>query len=478
VIGVETAPNQDQQMLRAQVARASENIAGLEDSLRVVDSELEAMSDQRRQHQLLNDICESLDELHGLGASALFWGEQPDPRSVSAHMGRAREIASAFQNKIAAIEERRRALRENIQQELTKVDWLNEELAELQEQEERRRNEFVIEREVGPIPYRSMVMPWSTQGEDEHRLRKAMLAALLLAGMFGSGTALWELPIPDRTQEIEIPERLVKLVKQQQPKPVPKLEEKKPEPKEEEKKPEAKEEEKKIPEEQIAKEQTPKPAVEPVREEKKQARATAEKAGVLAFKSSLADLMDDSTPTKLGAEARINDSGQQASGGPAQRSLVVAQAQGGSGGINTAALSRNAGGPGGAGSKLSGVAFTRVESGIGADMKEADRPLSKGTGPSRTDEEIQIVFDRYKAALYRIYNRELRNDPTLQGKMILRITIEPDGQVSACKVESTDLGSPALVAEVVDRVKKFNFGAKDGVPRVSILYPIDFLPAG
>jgi hypothetical protein len=27
-------------------------------------------------------------------------------------------------------------------------------------------------------------------------------------------------------------------------------------------------------------------------------------------------------------------------------------------------------------------------------------------------------------------------------------------------------------------VKKFNFGAKDGVPRVSILYPIDFLPAG
>jgi hypothetical protein len=62
--------------------------------------------------------------------------------------------------------------------------------------------------------------------------------------------------------------------------------------------------------------------------------------------------------------------------------------------------------------------------------------------------------------------------------MILRITIEPDGQVSACKVESTDLGSPALVAEVVDRVKKFNFGAKDGVPRVSILYPIDFLPAG
>jgi hypothetical protein len=98
-------------------------------------------------------------------------------------------------------------------------------------------------------------------------------------------------------------------------------------------------------------------------------------------------------------------------------------------------------------------------------------------GPSRTDEEIQIVFDRYKAALYRIYNRELRNDPTLRGKMILRITIEPNGTVSACKVESTNLASSALSAEVVDRVGKFNFGAKDGVPRLTILYPIDFLPA-
>ena len=87
------------------------------------------------------------------------------------------------------------------------------------------------------------------------------------------------------------------------------------------------------------------------------------------------------------------------------------------------------------------------------------------------------MFDRYKAALYRIYNRELRTNPSLRGKMILRITIEPGGEVSACRVESTDLASATLTAEVVDRVKKFNFGPKAGVPRLTILYPIDFLPA-
>jgi len=40
------------------------------------------------------------------------------------------------------------------------------------------------------------------------------------------------------------------------------------------------------------------------------------------------------------------------------------------------------------------------------------------------------VFDRYKASFYRLYNRELRNNPALKGQMVLRLTIEPDGSVS------------------------------------------------
>ena len=93
----------------------------------------------------------------------------------------------------------------------------------------------------------------------------------------------------------------------------------------------------------------------------------------------------------------------------------------------------------------------------------------------RTDEEIQIVFDRYKAALYRLYNRELRKDPTLRGQMVLRLTIEPDGSVSLCGLQSSDMKAPDLAQRVVDSVTGFQFGAKE-VPAVTILYPIDFLP--
>jgi TonB family protein len=125
----------------------------------------------------------------------------------------------------------------------------------------------------------------------------------------------------------------------------------------------------------------------------------------------------------------------------------------------------------------SGVATGAITSEVAA-IQESARPLSEGAGPSRTDEEIQIVFDRHKSALYRLYNRELRNNPSLRGKMVLELTIEPDGTVSACRVVSTDLASPSLSADVVERVSRFNFGPKEGVPAITIRYPIDFLPAG
>jgi outer membrane biosynthesis protein TonB len=290
-------------------------------------------------------------------------------------------------------------------------------------------------------------LPWSEEREDQRRFRKTLLVSLLVALCFGILMVLWKLPLRETADVTEIPERLVKLVQRQMPKPpAPKpLEQKKPE---DETKPKQK-------------------------TETQQARAKAEQSGLLAFKSSLADLMDDAAAAKLGADARITNSGQQATG-QTQRSLVVAQAREGSGGINTAALSRNGGGTG---KKLGGVQFTRVESSVGAGMKDADRPLSSGPGPSRTDEEIQIVFDRYKATLYRIYNRELRTDPTLRGKMVLRMTIEPNGEVSACTIASSDLASDVLKKEVVERVMRFNFGPKENVSRVTILYPIDFLPA-
>jgi len=219
------------------------------------------------------------------------------------------------------------------------------------------------------------------------------------------------------------------------------------------------------------------------------ARKKAEHVGVLAFKDAFADLMNETDVPKLGAEDRLSKKGAAAAGRVvAQRSLVSNQAQGGaSGGIGNARVSRNIGTgngdklasafPGRGGGDGRGEGFAKVESSI-AGLEESSRPVSDGPPASRTDEEIQTVFDRYKAALYRIYSRELRKNPTLQGGMLLRITIETSGVVSMCIVESTDVTSNELVAKIVARVKRFNFGPNEEVPKMIILYPIDFLPAG
>ena len=127
---------------------------------------------------------------------------------------------------------------------------------------------------------------------------------------------------------------------------------------------------------------------------------------------------------------------------------------------------------------MGGVDVSRVSSSIGNGGDGfSDRPLAGGAMAGRTDEEIQIVFDRYKAALYRLYNRELRKNPTLRGQVIIKLTIEPDGSVSFCVLQSSDMNAPALAEQVIERVVTFDFGAKEDISAVTIIYPIDFLPA-
>ena len=205
------------------------------------------------------------------------------------------------------------------------------------------------------------------------------------------------------------------------------------------------------------------------------------RAGILAFREQFASLAQDKNAPRLGSDARYaaaDDVGQSSS-----NSVLTTNTPGASGGIDAGSLSRNVGGGGGRGGGgggnggMPGVKVAKATSSI-AGIGGGDRPKAhNGPGASRTDEEIQIVFDRYKSAFYRDYNRELRRNPTLQGKMVLRLTIEPDGAVSMCVLQSTDMDAPDLVTQVVGRVRTINFGAKDGVQAVTIVYPIDFLPA-
>ncbi len=461
---------QELEPLQAQIRKVRERVEALEGERSLVEAELETFAADQRRFEVLQGLCDGFVRLEELEAGELFWAGLTTEAAVAAgHLREVRNRIARFEGEIRGTREKQQALVAQIGRHRDQLDYFYDEVRQAHARDERRKDELVIEREAMPLPYRRMVMPWSTQGESESRFRRALLVALLLCLVFGYLIPLVTVPKPDLTV-VEIPKRLAMLVKKEPPRPAPVPER----PKEEKKpptdpqKPQPKAEEKAQP---VVAE---KPQAAPA--ETQTARKKAESRGVLAFKEAFADLIEETPVAKLGAEARVTSETAAGQARP-QRSLVAMQAQAGSsGGIGNAAVSRNIG-SGNADRLGAGVGFARVESAV-AGLAEEGRPLSDGPGPARTDEEIQIVFDRYKASLYRIYNTELRRDPTLGGKLLLRIIIEPGGEVSACTVESTDLTSKHLVAQIVDRVLRFNFGPKENVPRTFILYPIDFLPAG
>jgi len=311
--------------------------------------------------------------------------------------------------------------------------------------------------------YRSAELPWSVSEQEEQRFRRILKRTLLVLLIFAFIMPFLPLPKIPRDEPVELPPRLAQLLLEKQTPPPPVAKPAEPELKQ----PEAKKPEPKKAEPKKVEPKKQQPRVET-------ARAKAEKSGLLAFKDELADLRDSLAPSKLDTPTQLAKGPTKAAGpgGPArqsERALITAGAAAGSGGINTAKLSRDTGGGG-----LGGRATTAVSSPVG----DGGARQSRGGGgkAGRSIEEIKIVFDRNKGSIYTLYNRALRQDPTLQGKVVLKLTISPSGGVMNCQIVSSELKNPELERKLVARIRQFNFGAKD-VDTVVVTYPVDFLPS-
>ncbi|UCC57100.1 MAG: TonB family protein [Gammaproteobacteria bacterium] len=323
----------------------------------------------------------------------------------------------------------------------------------------------------------SPVLPWTFSLEDERRFRRILRTSLVVFLALSLVMPLLPLPEIDKHVEEDLPPRMAKLLLQKQPpppppaKPEPVIPKPKPLPKKvEQPKPVPKKAE--APKPEPKKVEQPKPVVAKRKPVKQQptARQQAEQAGLLALKDTLADLRQNTAANSF-SETRA----QSYAGGRArktERALLTAGTTHGSGGIRTAGLSRNTGG-----GALAGHTTTQVHSPGGNAVAQTVGGKGKGARQAgRSIEEIQMVFDRNKGAIYSVYNRALRKDPTLQGKVVLQLTIAPSGKVTLCKLLSSELHDAMLGEKITQRVKLFDFGAKD-VETVTITYPIDFLPA-
>ena len=312
--------------------------------------------------------------------------------------------------------------------------------------------------------YREYELPWTTGRNQEKKYQRLLGIIFLITFALGIIWPFLPSPEPDLDEVIEIPPRIAQLLLEEKPLPPPPP----PEPEPEEEEPEQEEE----PEpEQVAEEPEPEPEPipEPEPDLEEIAREQAQ-AAFMPFAEDLADLVDQDLLDKVQDDRELTASVGEAERN--ERSMITSKVGAASGGINTASMSRNTGGTG-----IAARSTTKVDSpvaGIGP-AGGARREGSSGKA-SRSREEIELVFDRNKGAIFALYNRALRADPTLEGKLVLRLTIAPTGEVTFCEVVSSELNNPEFERRLVQRVRMFRFESRSVEP-VTTTKPIDFFPA-
>ncbi|UZE97811.1 AgmX/PglI C-terminal domain-containing protein [Alkalimarinus alittae] len=310
----------------------------------------------------------------------------------------------------------------------------------------------------------NLVLPWSKVSSESKRYWAIVLLLFILVLPVALIIPNIQLPEKERSQLEALPPQLAKvIIEKKKVEPKPKEEPEPPKKEEPEKKPEqVKEEPKPTPEPKPKPKPKPKPEIKktPPKKVVEEARKVAESSGLLALQDDLADMratLDTgsltSTPNMVAKTIAASASAVDAS-----------SALRGSGGVDTTGMSVPA----------ETVALAQRE-GTVLEENEVEKLTAeaKKKGNDRSSGNIRRVFDQNKSSLFTLYHRELRKDPSLEGKLVLKLTIEPSGVVSSCEVVSSDLNSSSLERKIVSRVKLFNFGAQS-VASKTITYPIDF----
>ncbi len=313
--------------------------------------------------------------------------------------------------------------------------------------------------------------PWLDSAAEEKRFRAILATVLAASLLLGIVVPLLDVEQPDLSRPDNVSPRLAKLVMERKPPPPPPPPE--PEPVKEEPVPEPPvvEEPKPEPEPEPPPkpepEKKPPPKPEPPPEARKEAaREKAARSGLLALSSELSALRQNEVIKKLKKKDKPLRRATRKPPPKAAPSVINKDIAKASGGIDTSTLSRETGT-----TELAEHVITQVVSPGSEDLA-----AQAGAPPTRSKEDIELVFDINKGRLNALYNRALRRNPALEGKVVLKLTIAPSGKVTACEIVSSELDDPSLERKLVMRVKLFDFGPEEDVGDVTITYPLEFFP--
>ncbi|MDX9724239.1 MAG: VIT domain-containing protein [Myxococcota bacterium] len=89
---------------------------------------------------------------------------------------------------------------------------------------------------------------------------------------------------------------------------------------------------------------------------------------------------------------------------------------------------------------------------------------------------VQKVIKQHRAALKACYESALQQDPSLEGKLTVRWSVDENGVVSDVSITLDTVGSPELAACVIKTVEGMRF-PKSQAGKIIITYPFEFSPS-
>ena len=75
---------------------------------------------------------------------------------------------------------------------------------------------------------------------------------------------------------------------------------------------------------------------------------------------------------------------------------------------------------------------------------------------SRNSDDVSEVVNSHNNAIQYCYQRELKRNPSLKGKLVVRFLIKPNGKVSEVTMISSTLNNPRVERCVVNRIKRWD----------------------
>lgn len=264
--------------------------------------------------------------------------------------------------------------------------------------------------------------------------------------------------VPREIKE-KVPVQLAKIMLKEKQLPLPEKAKEKPVEKE---KPEK---------EEVEKAQTKEVKVAPVKSKREIAKDTAKNSGLAAMKDELFAIRDAFDANNISSKPLTN---QQTSEQKVQRKLLASESATKSQSLSALTTSNTV-----VSDELSSHDYQQVNLSDKEVLANTDinkvSELSSSSSSSRSEVAIRQTLEAKKARLYSRYNRALRKDPFLKGKVLFEIEIQPDGKVSNVVIASSELGNEKLEKQLVAIIRSIRFSAQEVEAMVTI-WAINFLP--